>query len=127
MKKATPQYQQSSPSRDQSITASASPDELLAKAPTKIARILTYLLEPGNSLNRFEAEKHGDHCLHTTISTLANSHGLEIQRQTEEVPTNWGEPCNVTRYSLPESQYQQARAVLAQMGKRSKGRKKEVA
>lgn len=55
MKKATRPEEQSRLLQGQSIT-SASPAELLATAPTKIARVLAYLLAPCNSLNRFEAE-----------------------------------------------------------------------
>ncbi|TBW32195.1 hypothetical protein E0E54_19850 [Azotobacter chroococcum] len=122
MKKAAPQYQQSSPSQGQSITASASPAELLVDMPTKIARILAYVLVPCNSLNRFEAELLGDHCLNSTVAKLANQYGLEFQRQPEKVPNRWGAPCDVTRYSLPESQYQRARAVLALLNRPAKGR-----
>ncbi len=127
MKKATPQYQQSSPSQDQHITASASPTELLANAPTKIAHILAYILVPCNSLNRFEAELLGDHCLNSTVAKLANQYGLEFQRQPEKVPNRWGAPCDVTRYSLPESQHQRGRAVLALLNKPAKGRKEVAA
>ncbi|SEJ43839.1 hypothetical protein SAMN04244579_04370 [Azotobacter beijerinckii] len=123
MKKATPQYQQSSPPQDQPIAASASPDVLLVDMPTKIARILAYLLAPCNSLNRFEAELLGDHCLNSTIAKLTHSYGLEFQRQPEKVPNRWGAPCDVTRYGLPESQRQHARAVLALLSKPAKGRK----
>lgn len=106
---------------------SASPAELLDKAPTKIARVLAYLLPPCNSLNRFEAELLGDHCLHSTVAKLANQYGLELQRQPERVPNRWGAPCDVTRYSLPESQHQRARAVLALLSKPAKGRKEATA
>lgn len=81
-------------------------------APTKIARILAHLLA-GASINRFEAERLGDHCLPSTVSVLANRHGLIFQRQQERVPNNWGAPCTVTRYSLPPSEYKRARAALA--------------
>ncbi|MDV7210758.1 hypothetical protein [Azotobacter beijerinckii] len=127
MKKATPQYQQSSPSQEQHITASASPDVLLVDMPTKIARILAYVLMPCNSLNRFEAELLGDHCLNSTVAKLANQYGLEFQRQPEKVPNRWGAPCDVIRYSLPESQRQRARAVLALLSKPAKGRKEAAA
>ncbi|WP_349618086.1 hypothetical protein [Azotobacter salinestris] len=127
MKKATRPEEQSRPLQGQSITASASPDVLLAEASTKIARVLAYTLIPGNSLNRFEAELLGDHCLNSTIAKLAHSYGLEFHRQPEKVPNRWGAPCDVTRYSLPESQHQRARAVLALLSKPAKGRKEAAA
>lgn len=127
MKKATRPEEQSRLLQGQSITASASPDVLFAKAPTKIARVLAYLLAPCNSLNRFEAELLGDHCLNSTIAKLTHNYGLEFQRQPEKVPNRWGAPCDVIRYCLPESQHQRARTVLALLCKPAKGRKEVAA
>lgn len=101
MKKATHSEEQGRPHSAKSNT----------KPPSKIARILAHLLA-GGSLNRFEAERLGDHCLNTTISTLANRHDLDFQRQPERVPNNWGAPCNVNRYSLPRSQHERGARVL---------------
>lgn len=106
MKKAARQYQQSSLSQGQSST----------EAATKIARILAHLLT-GASANRFEAEDLGDHCLNSTISVLANRHGLTFQRQSERVPNRWGLPCLVTRYSLPASERDKASMVLAYLSR----------
>lgn len=64
---------------------------------TKIGRILS-TLRSGRSLNRFEAERIGDHCLHTTIATL-RAEGVNIVDQWEEVPTRFGKPARVKRYS----------------------------
>ena len=81
---------------------------------TKIARVLAYLIS-GASLNRFEAEHMGDHCLNSTIATLANRHGLLIRRKPEKVPNRWGKPCTVIRYSLPVEERGQANEVLARL------------
>jgi hypothetical protein len=102
MKKSHPQYQQSSPSQGQSIT----------EAPSKIARILAHLAT-GGSLNRFEAEPLGDHCLNSTIAILANLHSLNFKRAPEKIPNRWGKPCRVVRYSLPEIEHSRALAILA--------------
>lgn len=123
MKKAAPQSQQSSPSHGHD---NPSPAELVQTAPTKIARVLAYLLVPCNSLNRFEAEALGDHCLPSTISALEHRHGLQFQHQPEQVPNRWGKPCGVTRYRLPESQRERARQVLALLAKPA-GKRGEVA
>lgn len=101
MKKATRSKEQSRPCKANNTT----------KPPSKIARILAHLIS-GASINRFEAERIGDHCLPSTISTLANRYGLMIQRQQERVPNGWGSPCTATRYSLPVSQQDNANAVL---------------
>ncbi|KRP48712.1 MULTISPECIES: hypothetical protein [Pseudomonas] len=82
-----------------------------AKAPTKISRVLAYLLQD-RSLNRFEAERLGDHCLHSTISSLTHGYGLNFARKSERVPNHWGLPCQVTRYSLPLSERKRASNVL---------------
>ena len=110
MKKATRSEEQSSQSHDESST----------EAPSKIARILAHLLT-GASINRFEAERIGDHCLPSTIAVLANRYGLPIERKQERVPNRWGAPCTVTRYSLPPSQHKRARAVLVALTCKPKG------
>jgi hypothetical protein len=104
MKKSRPQSQQSSPSQGQSITVT----------PSKIARILAILLS-GISINRFEAERMGDHCLPSTISELGNCHGLIIDRHFERVPNRWGDPCQVKRYNLPSSERDKGHKVLASL------------
>jgi hypothetical protein len=77
-------------------------DSKTNKAPktTKMATILG-LLVSGLSLNKFEAEHHHDHCLNTTISTLQNGHGIQIDRERESVPCLSGmATVNVSRYWL---------------------------
>lgn len=49
------------------------------------------------SLNRFEAERYGDHCLHSTISTLRGL-GYIYADQWETVPTRFGKDARVKRY-----------------------------
>ena len=51
---------------------------------TKIETILRVFV-PGASLNRFEAERHHDHCLHSTVASL-EGYGITIGRQWEKVP-----------------------------------------
>jgi hypothetical protein len=80
-------------------------------SPSKNVRILTHLLA-GATLNRFEAEVLGDHCLNSTISELANRHGLAFKRLPERVPNRWGKPCRVIRYGLSPSEVEKARKVL---------------
>lgn len=96
-------------SRDDSHTTD------ICAAPSKIARILAYLLIPCNSLNRFEAEHLSDQYLPSTISTLTHSYNIQFQHQPERVPNRWGQPCTVTRYCLPETQREHARQVLTLM------------
>lgn len=92
-----------------------------ASKTTKLATILG-LLVSGQSLNRFEAERHHDHCLHTTISTLQNGHAVQIERQWETVPCKHGqERTRVCRYWLsnkPEN-ILRARVLLAHMERKA--------
>ncbi len=83
-----------------------------SKAPSKTMSILAYFLT-GATLNRFEAEPLGDHCLNSTISELANRHGVTFKRTPEKVPNRWGKPCRVTRYSAPATEREHANAILA--------------
>lgn len=104
MKKATHSEEQSRPHKANDTT----------KPLTKTARILAVFLA-GASLNRFEAERIGDHCLHSTVSALANNHGLLFDRKQERVPNHWGKDCTVTRYQLPDSQHEWGHRVLLKL------------
>lgn len=64
---------------------------------TKLARILA-ILRSGRSLNRFEAEAYGDHCLNSSVSAL-RADGNLIHDQWERVPTRFGRKARVKRYS----------------------------
>ncbi|MGV8841861.1 MAG: hypothetical protein ACOH2I_01130 [Pseudomonas sp.] len=118
MKKSQPLYQQTSPSHGQITTDS--------QAPTKIARVLEHMIFSG-ALNRFEAERIGDHCLHSTISSLAHGYGITFTRTQEKVPNHWGLPCDVTRYSLPDSERRRANEVLLLLSKRGNAQSKVAA
>ena len=59
------------------------------KIGTKKFSIIRHFLK-GLSLNRFEAEGLGDHCLNSTISALSSQHGLEFPRRWVKVPNRFG-------------------------------------
>ena len=70
------------------------------KKQTKLAKILR-LFERRLELNRFEAEVHNDHCLHSTVSALQRRYGIDIERKTEAVLCLGGtETAWVKRYWL---------------------------
>lgn len=119
MKKATRPEEQSSRAHGHHIN----PADVLANAPSKASRILAFMLLPGNSLNRFEAERLGDHCLNSTISRFSNDHDLQFRRTSEQVPNAWGDPRPVIRYRLLDCQREKALAVLALMVTKASKRK----
>lgn len=87
---------------------------------TKIATILRLMLNSRVGANRFEAERIGDHCLHTTISTLANDYGLTFIRVWEQVPNRFGGKTRVVRYRLPTFERDRAAKLLDLLMKRSR-------
>ncbi|MAP26892.1 MAG: hypothetical protein CL578_13185 [Alteromonadaceae bacterium] len=67
---------------------------------TKIRSVLDALMT-GDSFNRFESErKLHDHCLHSTISTLQNKYGIQIERAMEKVTNFLGKKTTCKRYWL---------------------------
>jgi len=83
-------------------TKDAAPDQESASSKnkqryhTKQDRILT-IMRAGRSLNRFEAESLGDHCLHSTIATLRRE-GHLFHDTWERVPTRFRTEVRVKRY-----------------------------
>lgn len=84
----------------------------------KLAQVLAVFVS-GRSLNRFDAEHHNDHCLHSTISAL-EKFNLMFCRMWEVVPCLRGQSTvRVKRYwldSTPEN-LNLARALLATWGR----------
>jgi hypothetical protein len=81
----------------------AAPDQ--ESAPSKVQptqhnkeSTILAIMRSGHSLDRFEAERLGDHCLHSTISTL-RSKGYLFHDAWEWVPTRFGKEVHVKRYS----------------------------
>ncbi|MCR9258328.1 MAG: helix-turn-helix domain-containing protein [Pseudomonadaceae bacterium] len=67
------------------------------KPRTKTHTILTALQR--GSLNRFEAERIGDHALNSTVSALRKK-GHNISSEWETVPTRFGKPTRLKRYRI---------------------------
>jgi hypothetical protein len=86
---------------DQKIKGAApcqenAPSKYTSQENTKESSILK-VLKDGRSLNRFEAEPLGDHCLHSTIATLRKK-GHLVCDQWERVPTRFNREVRVKRY-----------------------------
>jgi len=77
---------------------------------TKEGKILTLLLT--TSLNRFQAIRHSDTAINSTISTLCKK-GLKFNREWEKIPCVGGtKTTNVVRYSLSDDEKVKARRLL---------------
>ncbi|MBE0591203.1 MAG: hypothetical protein IH616_02235 [Gemmatimonadales bacterium] len=64
------------------------------------------ILRSGRSLNRFEAEDFGDHCLHSTVARL-NAEGFQIIGRWEEVPCRFAKSTRVKRYYYVGGRHEQ--------------------
>lgn len=81
------------------------------RSNTKLGRIL-HALAAGKSLNRFQAEHLGDHCLHSTVSAIERRYGLRVDRREETVPGYAGHRTRVMRYQLDSENRKRAIALL---------------
>lgn len=81
-----------------------------APAKTTKARTIAEALISG-SLNRFEAERIGDHCLNTTVAEL-RAKGFPCVAVWEEVPTRFARTVRVKRWWVPTSERTKARRIL---------------
>ena len=67
----------------------------------KIDRVLAAIRHPAG-LNRFEAERIGDHCLNSTIAAI-RKHGVSVSNEWETVPTRYNpKGVRVMRYWAEE-------------------------
>lgn len=80
------------------------------KESKKIAVILQ-VLASGKTLNRFDAERLGDHVLNTTISSLRKAN-IQIVDKWETVPGKTGKPCHCKRYAIKQTATNLERCLL---------------
>ena len=85
----------------------------LPRTPIKNKRIATAIIE--RSLIRFEAERHGCHCLNSTVSTLRNKFGIAIDGKRETVPSYQSIPTSVVRYSISPENLEAALKIIERM------------
>lgn len=77
--------------------------------PVKLKRVLEAPLT--RSLNRFQAERIGDHCINSTVAKLEQK-GITILREPENVPGFAGTVAHVMRYSIAPTSRDRALALL---------------
>lgn len=78
----------------------------------KLDSMLQYF-SSGNRIHRFQAEKLGDHCLHSTISDLQARHSIEFHREWVLVPNKFGSYTRVKLYWLEGKDLESARSIVA--------------
>lgn len=70
------------------------------KSIKKIYRVEAALKLPAG-LNRFEAERIGDHCLNSTVADIRKTYGSKLLQQWETVPSRYcAKGVRVLRYWL---------------------------
>lgn len=73
------------------------------KRTTKLDRVIAALHHPAG-LNRFEAERIGEHCLNSTAAVIRSMFGDKLVSRWETVPTRYCETgVRVLRYWLIEA------------------------
>ena len=71
-----------------------------AKGITKKERITLAVKQP-EGLNRFEAERIGDHCLNSTIAIIRAEYGSRLIQRWETVPSRFNpDGVRILRYRL---------------------------
>ncbi len=86
------------------------PVDISSKKDGKLKKMFL-LFAHGNRLHRFEAERHGDHCLNSTIPALQRDYGIYFDRESVKVPNNFGEMTWVTKYWLEGKHLNRARKI----------------
>lgn len=67
-----------------------SPSKIQRANPiTKLQRIINLLENLPDGLNRFEAERSGEHCLNSTVSVIREIYGNRLFQKWETVPTRY--------------------------------------
>ena len=79
--------------------------------PGKLNRMLREFAN-GAQLHRFEAERLGDHCLHSTVSGLQARYGISFQRERVKGPNRFGSETSVCRYWLSDDSLARAREIV---------------
>jgi len=70
------------------------------RPPFKLETVLMMFIEYGHSgMNQLEAcKEYGESCLHTSVSTLYNQHGIIFKRKQENIKNRVGTTSRFTRY-----------------------------
>ena len=97
----TPKNEKAPELRQQSEAGNAK--SLNPKRIKKIDRVIAAMSLP-HGLNRFEAERIGEHCLNSTAAVIRKTYGTRLVQEWETVPTRYCETgVRVLRYWIVEA------------------------
>jgi len=88
------------PVQESALSSESTTEKDDTRASLKWQSTLKHLLR--GPRHRFDAERWGDHALHSTVSSLQQEHGLQIDRVWQAVPTRFGKTCRVRAYWVAE-------------------------
>lgn len=78
-------------------------DQKKPKTTTKLDRVIAALHHP-HGLNRFEAERIGEHAINSTVAVIRKRYGSKLVQEWETVPTRYCERgVRVLRYWIVEA------------------------
>ncbi|MEP1446267.1 MAG: hypothetical protein ABJK37_09185 [Paraglaciecola sp.] len=82
--------------------------------PRQLTKLDSMLLRfaNGQKLNRFDAERIGDHCLPSTVSDLQKRNALTFCRKLVKVPNRFGSRTSVMMYWLEGESLLIARKII---------------
>lgn len=86
-------------------------------SPTTTKQLKTLCCLLRGPRHRFDAERWGDHCLHTTVATLRRDHTIDCDRQWVEVPNRFGTRTRVKQYWVSAGCADKARRLAAAAGR----------
>ncbi len=98
----------------QALLQEPAPEHSANNSPESSKKIKTLCCLLRGPRHRFDAERWGDHCLHTTVSTLLRDHQIECDRQWVEVPNRFGTTTRVKSYWVASGCSSQAMRLVAE-------------
>ena len=82
------------------------------KRQSELLTLLIYFFD-GGSLNRFEAEELGCHCLNTSVCDIYRKWEIRLARKYEKVPTRFRAQVRCCRYWLDPQDHAYVAEILA--------------
>ncbi len=85
----------------------------MSSSTKKKSELAAFIDRGQRGYNTFEASRElGDSCLHTSVSTYENQHGLKVSRRWETVRNRFGTNTRVMRYWLEGDSIEKAHQLV---------------